>query len=305
MNNLVSIIVPLYNQYHVTEQCLDSIFKNTDLPYELILIDNGSTDATKEKIMHVDVSPYRWVKDVKIISNPENLGVAKAWNQGIKSAEGEFFCLCNNDIVVSKNWLPPLIEKMRSNPNLGMVSPVDNVYIMSYPHRFPEEDTFLRARFPFEPTLESIDRFYDGFEKFAESFAEKHKSESYFHVSFSLVIIRKTLIEEIGLFEEGLGIAFWEDVDFVQRALLHETLSEMMVYPGSYVHHHGSVTSSLFGMPQLIRSADRFSMKWGNVGNSITEKLAQGLINKDNLPQLRAEYRPLLPFLTNNEKPEE
>ncbi|MFC4765796.1 glycosyltransferase family 2 protein [Effusibacillus consociatus] len=299
MNDLISIVIPLYNQYHVTEQCLNSIFQKTDIPYELILIDNGSTDLTREKISQLDGSQFQHLKELKIIYNQENLGVAKAWNQGIKYARGDFICICNNDIVVSKNWLSSLIEKMRGNSNLGMISPVDNVYIMSYPHRFPEEDKFLRSRLPFQQTLQSIEQFYNGFEQFAASFTEKHKSKEFFHVSFSLAIIRKQLIEEIGLFEEEMGIAFWEDVDFVQRALLNENFSEMMVYPGSYIHHYGSVTSSIFGMPQLIRSAHKFSEKWGSVGNSITEKLAQGLLNKEELHRLRVEIRRLLPFITN------
>ncbi|MFC4765811.1 glycosyltransferase family 2 protein [Effusibacillus consociatus] len=305
MNPLISIIIPLFNQYQVTEQCLNSIFKKTGIPYELILIDNGSTDGTREKISRLEVKDYDQLKNLQIIYNRDNLGVAKAWNQGIKQANGDFICICNNDIVVSKNWLPPLVEQMRSNLNLGMVSPVENFYIRVHAGRnqFPEEYEFLSSRPGPQPTLESLDEYYNGFERFAASFTEKYRSQQYFDELFSIVLIRKELFEEIGLFEEGFGLAFWEDVDFVQRTLLSEKFSDIMVYPGSYVHHYGNVTSSLFiqlGSRQFESSAVNFTRKWGDVGDSIYQKLKMGSLNSEEMKRLRNEIRPLVSFLNGH-----
>jgi GT2 family glycosyltransferase len=305
MNRLVSIVIPLFNQYQVTEQCLTSILQKTDIPYELLLIDNGSTDGTKEKISRLDFRPYAHLKNIQMIYNRDNVGVAKAWNQGIAKANGDFICMCNNDIVVSKNWLPPLVEQMKIHANLGMVSPVENYYLLVHAgrNRFREEFDFLSSRPAPQPTLESIDEFYNGFERFAASFTEKYRSKTFFDELFSIVLIRKELFEQIGLFEEGFGLAFLEDVDFVQRTLLSDKFSDIMVYPGSYVHHYGNVTSSLFtqlGIPQYRKSAEKFLQKWGTVGDSIYQRVKNGSLTSEEMRRLRSELSPVLPFLNGH-----
>ena len=76
---IVSLIIPVYNQLHYTEQCLDSLYRCTDLPYEIIVVDNGSTDGT---------NAYLASQKVTVITNAVNLGCAKAWNQGVRASRG-------------------------------------------------------------------------------------------------------------------------------------------------------------------------------------------------------------------------
>src|SRR5437899_10482713 len=109
----VSLVIAVYNQLHYTRQCLESIARNTELPYELILVDNGSTDGTREFLSNF--------KD-KVITNETNLGCAKAWNQGVRASEGDVIGILNNDIVVTPGWLAALLRFMEETGH-GIVSP--------------------------------------------------------------------------------------------------------------------------------------------------------------------------------------
>src|ERR1044071_10297781 len=92
----VSLVIPLYNQVEYTRRCVESLARCTEQPYELILVDNGSTDGTGEFLASVKAT---------VIRNAVNLGCAKAWNQGVRAATGDVIGILNNDIVVTPGWL--------------------------------------------------------------------------------------------------------------------------------------------------------------------------------------------------------
>lgn len=98
-----SIIVPLFNRHDLTIKCIDALALHTD-DYELILVDNGSTDETAG----LEVT----------VRNPINRGFAKACNQGARLATGEHLVFLNNDTEVRDGWLPPLIRAGVSGPKL-------------------------------------------------------------------------------------------------------------------------------------------------------------------------------------------
>ena len=102
-----SIIILTRNKFEYTKLCIESVRKYTQKDaYELIVVDNYSTDETRE-----------WLKeqvDVKVIYNSENVGFPKGCNQGIAIAEGENILLLNNDVIVTENWLDNLIMALYS-----------------------------------------------------------------------------------------------------------------------------------------------------------------------------------------------
>ena len=103
---LASIIVPCWNQLEFTRHCFNSLRRYTRLPWELVVIDNGSTDGTKDYLAGVqDMSPV----PVTIVANDRNVGFPAAINQGLRQARGEYLVLLNNDVVVTENWLDHLI----------------------------------------------------------------------------------------------------------------------------------------------------------------------------------------------------
>ncbi len=105
-SGLTSIIVPCCNQRAFTQLCLRALFRHTRPDWELIVVDNGSTDGTGAYLEGVrDAAAV----PVTLIANRENLEFPRAVNQGLREARGEFLVLLNNDAVVTDGWLDQLI----------------------------------------------------------------------------------------------------------------------------------------------------------------------------------------------------
>src|SRR5436190_22220932 len=110
-----SVIIPLFNKADLTRACLAALIGATpaDL-YEVVVVDNGSTDDTAALLDQLD-------GDVTIIRNPQNLGFARACNQGALAARGEYLVFLNNDTEPEPGWLEPLIGTADANPRVGAV----------------------------------------------------------------------------------------------------------------------------------------------------------------------------------------
>jgi glycosyltransferase involved in cell wall biosynthesis len=104
--DLASIIVPCWNQLEFTRHCISSLMRHTRPPWELILVDNGSADGTRDYCAGVhDASSV----PVTVVTNATNLGFPAAINQGLEQAHGEYLVLLNNDVVVTDAWLDQLV----------------------------------------------------------------------------------------------------------------------------------------------------------------------------------------------------
>ena len=106
IRGLSSIIVPCWNQVEFTQQCIAALKEHTRPPWELIVVDNGSTDGTALYLAGVrDLAAV----PVTVVTNATNLGFPAAINQGLQLARGEYLVLLNNDVVVTDGWLDQLI----------------------------------------------------------------------------------------------------------------------------------------------------------------------------------------------------
>ena len=110
----LSIISLSYDNVVYTRAFVKSIRENTTVPYELIIVDNGSEISTK-----------KWVEQAadKAIINEKNQGFARGFNKGVKKAVGEYIMLANNDTEFPPNWDHMLLATMENNPEAGIVSP--------------------------------------------------------------------------------------------------------------------------------------------------------------------------------------
>jgi O-antigen biosynthesis protein len=126
MKELVSIVIP--NWFHgisgrictdgdealwFAKHCFERIKKFTHCNYELILIDNGSLHGQDLLKKYADV----------LITNKENIGFARACNQGFEKAKGNFIVCMNNDIFIWDNWLETMVRDYKSNSNIGVLMP--------------------------------------------------------------------------------------------------------------------------------------------------------------------------------------
>ena len=115
-NPKVSIIIPCYNQIRYTYKCIYSIVQNTnveDTPYEVIIADDVSTDTTK--------NIKKYVENVVVNRNKENLGFLKNCNEAAKLARGEYIYFLNNDTEVNSGYLSSLVSLLDNNSSIGMV----------------------------------------------------------------------------------------------------------------------------------------------------------------------------------------
>lgn len=191
----VTIIIAAFNALKYTKLCLQSIKEYTPPGYELILVNNGSTDGTKEY--------FAQVAGARVINNEQNLGFAAGYNRGIEAAKTNFILMLNNDCIVSHNWLTNMLECCCSDPGIGIVGPRAN----SVPGR------------------QRVEREFGNIEQFHAYTADYNcpDSNKWFPVatlSGFCFLFRKEVPARIGLFDETFGIGTFEDADYCVRARL-------------------------------------------------------------------------------------
>jgi GT2 family glycosyltransferase/tetratricopeptide (TPR) repeat protein/2-polyprenyl-3-methyl-5-hydroxy-6-metoxy-1,4-benzoquinol methylase len=236
---LTSIIILTWNQFEYTRLCLDSIRRHTHAPYELIIVDNGSTDGTRQ-----------WLEsfpDIKLIANRENLGFPRGANQGIRAASGDNILLLNNDAVVTPGWLRRLLLHLHSASDVGIVGPLTNYAVgrqlIEVPYR----------------SLAELDGF-------AWELGKQRRGESAgtgMIVGFCL-LTRRDVLDRIGLLDEAFGMGTFEDTDLCFRAV--RAGYRLLVCRDAFVHHFGSrtIAGNEVHVEQLLEeNRGRFERKWG------------------------------------------
>jgi GT2 family glycosyltransferase/SAM-dependent methyltransferase len=241
---VASLVILTLNQLPVTKLCLESVLKHTS-DYELILIDNGSTDGT---VAYLEAFAARH-DFVKLVKNASNRGFAGGCNQGMALATGEFIVLLNNDTVVSEGWLEGLI-RASSLERVGMVGPRTNQ--ISGPQIVDRVTYDVRT--------------LDGFEDFARNWREANRGtvwETVRVVGFC-ALIKREVIDRIGGLDAGFGRGNFEDDDFSLRVRIAGYRS--IVTDEVFIHHFGSVTfhGEKVNFDHLLEENwSRFKNKWG------------------------------------------
>jgi glycosyltransferase involved in cell wall biosynthesis len=105
VTGLTSIIIPCWSQLEFTQQCIAALKDHTRPSWELIVVDNGSTDGTP---LYLAGARDLAAVPVTVVTNSTNLGFPVAINQGLQLARGEYLVLLNNDVVVTDGWLDQL-----------------------------------------------------------------------------------------------------------------------------------------------------------------------------------------------------
>ena len=134
----VSVVIIAYNRLEKTQRCVESVLQyTTGINYELILVDNGSTDRTLEYFQSVSYDKKQ------IIHITKNLGAAYPYFILNLNNLGEFVCMLANDIIVTHNWLDNLLACIKSDGKIGMVNPVcsntSNLQCIELPYKNYQE----------------------------------------------------------------------------------------------------------------------------------------------------------------------
>ncbi len=264
---LVSIIIPCWNQLEFTRLSLAALVRHTRRPWELIVIDNGSTDGTGTYLAGVqDVAPV----PVTVVHNERNVGFPAAINQGLKAARGEYLVLLNNDAVVTDGWLNQLVALAemdldvttkhtkdtkgengrgdRDGMGMGLVGPMSNY---ASPPQWVEHVPYA--------TLDEMHAF-------ARRWRDEHRGQWFTAGKLSgfCLLVKRAVYEAIGGLDEQFGLGFFDDDDLAERA--RRAGFELAVAHDLFVHHFGSRTFQENGIDTerlLQENSDKFAHKWG------------------------------------------
>ena len=117
----LAIITPVFNNIEDTTVFIKHIAKFTKSDFQLIIIDNGSSDGTTEFLLKFEDDPR-----IKLIFNKTNRGYGHANNQGIEQANSEFSCFINNDVLLYDGWDQDLIRPLNFSDKIGASGPITN-----------------------------------------------------------------------------------------------------------------------------------------------------------------------------------
>ncbi len=240
----VTIGIVTFNNRELTELCLDSIERCTVHPsYEIVVVDNASTDGTPA-----------WLEDeaarrpkLRVILNRSNRGFAPACNQAFAGAQGEVFCLLNNDTVVTRGWLSAMVGALMRDPKLGLVGPSSNGVAN-------------------EARVTPGYRDLAGLPEWAERYVWDHDQESFPIPMLALycAALRREVWGAVGGLDERFEVGLFEDDDFSRR--IRQAGYDIRCLRGAWVHHFQEASFGALPEEEYARIYEanrrRFLAKW-------------------------------------------
>lgn len=185
------IIIAVWNRKELTTRCINSIFANTHCDYKLIIVDNASDPPTRDYLAALEASH----KDkIILIRNEENLGYPKAVNRGIRASSADYACIINNDIIVFDGWLEEMIAVAQSSVDIGIVNPSNN-----FGRKKPWNKSY--QQYASEMTVGEKGQY----------------SETASPVGFCY-LIKREVINKIGVWDERYSPGYFEDTEYALRA---------------------------------------------------------------------------------------
>jgi GT2 family glycosyltransferase len=194
----VSVLIPSWNGRSLLEDCLASLEKQTCVPDEVVVIDNGSSDQTGEMVAERFAS-------VRLVRLPENVGFGRAVNHGVGACSGRILVLLNNDVVCEERFLGHLTAAL--DPGDGVVMAAGVLLQANRPDRI---DT---AGIEFDATLLAFDYLHDEPVSVLEGELRHPLGPCAGAAAFD-----REAFESVGGFDENF-FAYLEDVDLVVRLL--------------------------------------------------------------------------------------
>jgi GT2 family glycosyltransferase len=184
----ITVIVPVFNQSHLTQRCLESLLKNSEIARELIVVDNHSTDDTPQLLErfrpHFESKGWSF----RVLVNLQNQGFGRACNRGIRESKGSHLAILNNDTWVMPGWDSALLKNL-TKLGAAMVGP-----------HFDET--------PFSDLHELEDR--------ARKFTQRNRGKVIPRWSSILMFFSRATLDQLQYFDERFFITY-EDTDLRER----------------------------------------------------------------------------------------
>jgi GT2 family glycosyltransferase len=236
----VSVLMVTYGARVWVERALRALVDHTPPVYELIIVDNGSTDGTRGYLRDS-------IEGALVIESPRNLGFGLGNNLAAMHARGEFLCLLNSDAIVPANWLEPLLERF-DDPRVGAVVPL---YV------FPD-GTLQEAGSVVEADGRVVALGVRGDSddpswRFARTIT---------YGSAACMLVRRSVFQALGGFDPEYGTAYYEDVDLAFRLTTMDL--RVVIEPAVRIVHAQGASSPTPADAATRRDANqsRFRTRW-------------------------------------------
>ena len=243
---LVSVVVVSYNQWPLTERCLQSLMAHSEPSRtEIVVVDNASQDNTPTQL-------EAWVaqdpEHRRVVLNTENKGFGPAVNQGLAMAKGDYLAVLNNDIIVSPGWARGMRRHLQTRPSLGMLCSITNNIGNEAQVALPGQtvqEVFQSAQ---AYTLRKVGQFLP------------------LHVcAFFCVMMHRKTYEAVGPIDEQFVPGFFEDDDYCLR--IKALGLEVGCAEDVFVYHELSASFDKLKLAHRQEIFERnkalFEKKWG------------------------------------------
>ncbi len=265
---VVSIVVPVYNQWKHTVKCLYSVLRNTSgATYEIIVADDNSSDNTRK------INKY--IKNITCVRNKSNLGFLRNCNNAVRHCSGKYIVFLNNDTIPQKGWLRPFVEMMEKDPSVGGVG--------------------AKLIFPDGTMQEAGSIIWNDGSSMGYGRGDDPDKPEYSFVrevdfcSGAAIMYRREEFIFLGCFDERYAPAYYEETDFSMT--LRKNGYKLMFLPQSIVIHTEFASSGVSeGIELQKRNQKLLREKWKNELNSHYPYSEQNIINA----RIRSRKRRIL-----------
>jgi GT2 family glycosyltransferase len=247
MQPVLSIITPTWNEPEKTSACFSSVSKHTDIPYELIWIDNGSS---KQSFDHVSKVVNRLKVPLNVTRLGSNIGFVRGTNLGLSkvASSSKYVILLNNDTEVTQQWANKLLAPL-ADEQVGAVGPItqsqiawqsaDNLNIR-WKLGLPSFRRGCSNKQALAKMSEYVTLLSDGFQT-------KYIDPGSIPLSFFCVALRTDTIAKVGILDEDFGVGLGDDDEYCHR--LRTYGYKLMVSLGTFVYHWHRTTFKALRLP--------------------------------------------------------
>lgn len=198
---LISVIIPNFNGERFLERCLQSVFLEKERPFEVIVVDDGSTDRSVALLK----KKFGQEKKLKIVALKNHVGAAEARNVGVKASRGKYLLFLDNDTKIKKGWSGEIINFFKENKKAGMAQ--EKILKMGS-NQFDYAGDYLG---PFGFLIERA--------RSAPDKGQFNRADKIFALKSAAMLARRDVFIKLGGFDSDYKI-FWEDTDIAWRSWL-------------------------------------------------------------------------------------
>lgn len=245
----LSIVIPHLNGQHHLEDCLGSLRRQTFTNFEVILVDNGSTDGSQEYVR----AQY---PEVKLLELNKNMGFTGACNAGYAVSMGDLVVLLNNDTEVDPRWLEELVGAFERVPEAGSVA--------SKMLLFDQRDVLHTAGDYYR-----VDGLPGNRGVWQHDAGQYEKETFVFSACGGAAAYRRELLEEIGFLDDDFFFSC-EDVDLAWRINL--TGRKVLYAPDAVVYHKLKASEGLGATSSYYDGRNFLYIIWKNYPSSLLRK---------------------------------